>query len=274
MQLQHKVALVTGAGRGIGEAIARAFVAEGAFVVVTDIDPQAGERVARSLSDRACFLPLDVRDEGQWQQAMAEVLRTRGRLDVLVNNAGITGFETGVVAHDPEHATLEDWRKVHATNLDGVFLGCKHAIRAMRASGQGSIINLSSRSGLVGIPAAAAYASSKAAVRNHSKSVALYCAQQGLRIRCNSLHPAAILTPMWEPMLGQGPERAANMAMFVQDTPLRRFGTPEEVAAVAVLLASDASGYITGAEFNIDGGLLAGSAGVPVQDSGDRAARA
>lgn len=274
MQLQHKVALVTGAGRGIGEAIARAFVAEGAFVVVTDIDAQAGESVARSLSDRACFLPLDVRDELQWQHVLAEVLRSRDRLDVLVNNAGITGFETGVVAHDPEHATLADWRHVHATNLDGVFLGCKHAIRAMRASGQGSIINLSSRSGLVGIPAAAAYASSKAAVRNHSKSVALYCAQQGLKIRCNSLHPAAILTPMWEPMLGQGPEREANMAMFVQDTPLRRFGTPEEVAAVAVLLASDASGYITGAEFSIDGGILAGSAGVPVQDSADRAARA
>ena len=274
MQLQHKVALVTGAGRGIGEAIARAFVAEGAFVVVTDIDAQAGESVARSLSDRACFLPLDVRDELQWQHVLAEVLRSRDRLDVLVNNAGITGFETGVVAHDPEHATLADWRHVHATNLDGVFLGCKHAIRAMRASGQGSIINLSSRSGLVGIPAAAAYASSKAAVRNHSKSVALYCAQQGLKIRCNSLHPAAILTPMWEPMLGQGPEREANMAMFVQDTPLRRFGTPEEVAAVAVLLASDASGYITGAEFSIDGGILAGSAGVPVQDSADKAARA
>lgn len=273
MQLQHKVALVTGAGRGIGEAIARAFVAEGAFVVVTDIDAQAGESVARSLSDRACFLPLDVRDELQWQHVLAEVLRSRDRLDVLVNNAGITGFETGVVAHDPEHATLADWRHVHATNLDGVFLGCKHAIRAMRASGQGSIINLSSRSGLVGIPAAAAYASSKAAVRNHSKSVALYCAQQGLKIRCNSLHPAAILTPMWEPMLGQGPEREANMAMFVQDTPLRRFGTPEEVAAVAVLLASDASGYITGAEFSIDGGILAGSAGVPVQDSGDGSAR-
>lgn len=273
MQLRDKVALITGGGRGIGEAIARAFVVEGAFVVVTDIDTEAGERVARSLSDRASFLPLDVREERQWQQVMAEVLRTRGRLDVLVNNAGITGFEAGAVAHDPEYATLEDWRKVHATNLDGVFLGCKHAIRAMRAHGQGSIINLSSRSGLVGIPAAAAYASSKAAVRNHSKSVALYCAQQGLRIRCNSLHPAAILTPMWEPMLGQGPEREANMAMFVQDTPLRRFGTPEEVAAVAVLLASDASGYITGAEFNIDGGILAGSAGVPVQDSDDRAAR-
>jgi NAD(P)-dependent dehydrogenase (short-subunit alcohol dehydrogenase family) len=135
----------------------------------------------------------------------------------------------------------------------------------MRASGTGSIINISSRSGIVGIPMAAAYASSKAAVRNHTKSVALYCAQQGMKVRCNSVHPAAILTPMWEPMLGTGPDRESNMTMFVQDTPLRRFGMPEEVAAVAVMLAADESSYITGAEINIDGGILAGSAGAPAK---------
>ena len=133
----------------------------------------------------------------------------------------------------------------------------------MRPTGTGSIINMSSRSGLVGIPGAAAYASSKAAVRNHTKTVALWCAQQGLKIRCNSLHPAAILTPIWEPMLGEGAAREASMAALVADTPLRRFGTVEEVAAVAVLLASDEASYITGAEFNIDGGLLAGSAAIP-----------
>ena len=133
----------------------------------------------------------------------------------------------------------------------------------MRARGAGSIINISSRSGLVGIPAAAAYASSKAAVRNHTKSVALYCAEQGLNIRCNSIHPAAILTPMWEPMLGTGPDRKARMAAFVADTPLRRFGDPDEVAALAVMLASDEASYMTGAELNIDGGLLAGSAAAP-----------
>lgn len=133
----------------------------------------------------------------------------------------------------------------------------------MRSTGTGSIINISSRSGLVGIPTAAAYASSKAAVRNHTKSVALYCAQQGMKVRCNSIHPAAILTPMWEPMLGTGQDRETNMAMFVQDTPLKRFGTPEEVAAVAVMLASDESTYITGTQININGGILAGSAGEP-----------
>jgi NAD(P)-dependent dehydrogenase (short-subunit alcohol dehydrogenase family) len=119
---------------------------------------------------------------------------------------------------------------------------------------------------MVGIPGAAAYASSKAGVRNHTKTVALYCAEQGLEIRCNSIHPGAILTPMWEPVLGQGPERKTRMAAFVSDTPLRRFGTPEEVAAVAVLLASDEAGYMTGAELHIDGGLLAGTAAAPTVD--------
>ncbi|MDD3800543.1 MAG: SDR family oxidoreductase, partial [Novosphingobium sp.] len=185
------------------------------------------------------------------------------RLDVLVNNAGITGFETAMRSHDPENASLEDWRAVHATNLDGTFLGCRFAIRAMKSQGTGSIINISSRSGLVGIPGAAAYASSKAAVRNHSKSVALYCAQQGWEIRCNSIHPAAVLTEIWEPMLGQGPDRAERMAALVADTPLKRFGMPEEVAAIALMLASDEAAYITGSEFNVDGGLLAGSAASP-----------
>ena len=152
---------------------------------------------------------------------------------------------------------------MHAVNLDGTFLGCRYAIRAMRKGGSGSIINISSRSGLVGIPLAAAYASSKAAVRNHTKTVALYCAQQGLTIRCNSIHPAAIMTPMWEPMLGTGPDRAQNEAAMVAETPLRRFGTPEEVAAIAVLLTSDEANYMTGSEITVDGGLLAGSAATP-----------
>lgn len=185
-------------------------------------------------------------------------------MHVLVNNAGITGFEQGSFVHDPEHVSLEEWRAVHRTNLDGVFLGCKHAIKAMRKSGSaGSIINISSRSGLVGIPGAAAYASSKAALRNHTKTVALYCAEQGLGIRCNSIHPAAILTPMWEPMLGDGPERELRMQEFVRDCPMRRFGRPEEVAAVAVMLASDEAAYMNGAELNIDGGILAGAVAAP-----------
>lgn len=256
-RLSDKTCVVTGAARGIGRAICHAFIAEGARVILTDLDREAGEAAAEALG--CAFQPLDVREEADW----AELARAVPVLDVLVNNAGITGFESSPGPHDPEHASLADWRAVHATNLDGTFLGCRYAIGAMKAKGAGSIINVSSRSGLVGIPGAAAYASSKAAVRNHTKSVALHCAQNGWAIRCNSLHPAAILTEMWEPMLGDGPERAERIAAFVADTPLRRFGTVEEVAAVAVMLASDEAAYVIGAEFNIDGGLLAGSAASP-----------
>jgi len=258
-RLSGKTCLVTGAARGIGEAIARAFHAEGADVIVTDINEDLGGQVAADLG--AAFHRLDVARETDWQRVMGEA----GALDVLVNNAGITGFETGPAAHDPENASLEDWHAVHAVNLDGTFLGCKYAIRAMRERGAGSIINISSRSGMVGIPLAAAYASSKAAIRNHTKTVALYCAQQGLNIRCNSIHPAAVLTPMWEPMLGTGPDREANMAAFVKGTPLQRFGMPEEIAALAVLLASDEAAYMTGTELTIDGGILAGSSAAPGQ---------
>ncbi len=200
-----------------------------------------------------------MREEADWARLATLVPIA----DVVVNNAGITGFEAGMVPHDPEHAWLEEWRAVHRVNLDGTFLGCRYAIGAMKAKGTGSIVNISSRSGMVGIPGAAAYASSKAAIRNHSKSVALYCAQQGWKIRCNSIHPAAILTPMWEPMLGSGPDRETRMQALVADTPLRRFGLPEEVAAVAAMLASDEATYITGAELQVDGGLLAGAAASP-----------
>jgi NAD(P)-dependent dehydrogenase (short-subunit alcohol dehydrogenase family) len=262
-RLDGKVALVTGAARGIGAAVARSFVQEGADVWLTDIEDRRGETLATELGSHATYAHLDVREEASWSGVTAAVVASLGQLDVVVNNAGITGFEGGPVAHDPENTTLEDWRAVHRTNLDGVFLGCKYAIRAMRPRKAGSIINISSRSGLVGIPGAAAYASSKAAVRNHTKSVALWCAQQGLTIRCNSIHPGGILTPMWDPILGSGPDRDIRMAALVKDTPLRRFGTPEEVAAMVTFLASDESLYVTGSEMNIDGGLLAGSAAAP-----------
>ncbi|MCU0974955.1 MAG: glucose 1-dehydrogenase [Steroidobacteraceae bacterium] len=262
-RLEGKIALVTGAARGIGEAVARAFVGEGALVYLADINDELGRQTATNLGQSARYIHLDVREEEDWLRTTDTLLATHGYLDVVVNNAGITGFEDGDPLHDPEHASLDAWRSVHRTNLDGVFLGCKYAIRMMRPRKRGAIINMSSRSGMVGIPGAAAYASSKAAVRNHTKSVALYCAEQDLMIRCNSIHPAAILTPMWEPMLGSGKDREARMAQFVRDTPLRRFGLPEEVAALAVLLASDEAPYITGAELNIDGGILAGSAASP-----------
>jgi len=264
MRLKNKIALVTGAARGIGEAVAAAFAREGAAVILTDIDAAGVKAAAARIGQRA--EALDVREEKDWIRVIDGVLAREGRLDILVNNAGITGFEGEMRPHDPENASLEDWRAVHATKFDGVFLGCKHAIRAMRRTGAGSIINMSSRSGIVGVPGASAYASSKAAIRNHTKSVALYCAGQGLNIRCNSIHPAAILTPMWEPMLGAGEDREQRMKDFVAEAPLKRFGTPEEVAAVAVLLASDEAAYMTGSEIHIDGGILAGSAAAPSRE--------
>jgi NAD(P)-dependent dehydrogenase (short-subunit alcohol dehydrogenase family) len=261
-RLAGKIALVTGAAKGIGEGIARAFAREGAAVWLTDVDEERGQAVASDLGAPHRFARLDVASEEDWA-VIDELVGAEGRLDILVNNAGITGFEESAGPHDPEHATLEEWHRVHRVNLDGTFLGCRAAIRAMRPQGKGSIVNISSRSGLVGIPGAAAYASSKAAIRNHSKSVALWCAGQGLEIRCNSVHPAAIMTPMWDAMLGSGPEREERIAAMVKDTPLKRFGTVEEVAALVVFLASDEAPYITGSEFDIDGGLLAGSAASP-----------
>lgn len=256
-RLDQKTCLVTGAAQGIGAAIAKAFSDEGASVILSDKNFGAVKRTAKLIDGEA--IKLDVAQEEDWNNLYS----LHPMIDVVVNNAGITGLENSSAPQDPEQASLEDWRRVHYVNLDGTFLGCRYAIKAMRKSGNGSIINISSRSGLVGIPAAAAYASSKAAIRNHSKTVALYCAQNGLNIRCNSIHPAAILTPMWEPMLGDGPDRKSRMDALVADTPVRRFGTPEEVAAIAVMLASDEASYITGSEINIDGGLLAGSIATP-----------
>lgn len=256
-RLQGKQCVVTGAAQGIGLAITDHFLREGADVILTDINAERGESEAKRRNIR--FLKLDVQSEDDWATLAGEA----PKIDVLVNNAGVTGFEEAARPHDPEHATLDDWRAVHAVNLDGTFLGCRYAIGAMKGVGEGAIINIASRSGMVGIPAAAAYASSKAAIRNHTKSVALYCAEQGWKIRCNAICPAAVLTPMWEPMLGEGQERGGRMASFVADTPLRRFGTVDEIAAAAVLLASDESAYMTGTEIVIDGGLLAGTAASP-----------
>jgi NAD(P)-dependent dehydrogenase (short-subunit alcohol dehydrogenase family) len=261
-RVEGKIALVTGAARGIGAGIARALAAEGARVWLTDILEEEGRILAAELGPRHRFERLDVGEEQEWS-VVDRLIETEGRLDILVNNAGITGFEDGPGPHDPEHVSLAEWHRVHRVNLDGTFLGCRAAIRAMRRQGTGSIINISSRSGLVGIPGAAAYASSKAAIRNHSKSVALWCAQQGLKVRCNSVHPAAILTPMWEALIGTGPDRETKMAALVRDTPLKRFGEIEEVANLVLFLASDEAPYITGSEFDIDGGLLAGSAASP-----------
>lgn len=260
-RLEGKVALVTGGTSGIGKAVCDLFLKEGAKVVITDIDEAEGKKAAEH-KDAAFFL-LDVRDESVWEKAFDFAKKTFGDVNILVNNAGIIGLELG--PQNPEEATLETWHKVHEINLDGTFLGCKHGIKAMKTHG-GSIINMSSRSGIVGIPGAAAYASSKAAVRNHTKTVALYCADRGYNIRCNSLHPAAIMTPLWDLCLGPGKDHEKHMQEAEHAIPLRHFGKPIDVAYAALYLASDESSYLTGSEITIDGGVLAGAAAPPAKE--------
>lgn len=263
MRLANKIALITGSARGIGEATARLFAKEGATVILTDINDELGQSVASDIGGACEYLHLDVSDPNQWQQIQEYVLAKYEQLDVLVNNAGITGFLETDGPHDPENLDFASWKKVNATNTDGVVLGCQSAIKMMKHAPATSIVNISSRSGIVGIPGAAAYAASKAAIRNHTKTVALYCAQQGYAIRCNSIHPGAILTPMWDAILGEGDAREAAIAAVAADVPLGVMGKPEDVAFAALFLASDEASYITGIELNIDGGILAGSAAAP-----------
>lgn len=260
-RVKDKIALVTGGSRGIGAETARTLAREGAEVIVTDMLLDEGRAVADSIN--GTFYALNVADESAWQEVTKSIKDKFGRLDILFNNAGITGLNENLGAQDPEHISLDAWHYIHKVNLDGVFLGCKYGIGLMKAQG-GSIINMSSRSGIVGIPGASAYASSKAAIRNHTKSVALYCAEQGYKIRCNSLHPGAILTPIWDPMLGT--EKAAREKMIASITagiPLGVMGEPSDVANAVLYLAADESKYVTGIELTIDGGILAGSLASP-----------
>lgn len=265
LRLKGKVALITGAAKGIGQAIAEVFANEGATVILSDIDDQGCQQTAKQIGAAAHFIHLDVQEESDWQKATDSIISQFAKLDILVNNAGITGFSEEHRPHDPENASLEDWRFVHAVNLDGVFLGCKYGIKSMKSNPGSSIINISSRSGLVGIPGAAAYASSKAAVRNHTKTVALYCCEKGYPIRCNAILPAAILTPMWDAMLGKGEAKKQAINIVSQDIPMKNMGEPEDVAYAALYLASNESKYITGTDLNIDGGILAGTTASPKQ---------
>lgn len=249
-RLAGKVAVITGAAEGLGEAMARAFIAQGAKVLLTDIQTAKGESLAASLGEAAAFAPHDVTDEGQWQAVFAAAIERFGAVHVLVNNAGVS--EPG----DVESETLEHWRRIHAINLDSVFLGCKHAIAAMRASGAaGSIINLSSMLALRPGALFLAYVSSKAAVMQMSKAVALHCAQGGLPIRCNTIHPGAIETPMLERYLAaSGLPHDEAYELFARNHPMGRCGKPEEIAQAAVFLASDESSFTTGCELTVDGG--------------------
>ena len=254
-----KVALVTGAAQGLGEAAARMLVREGASVAVTDINKDGAARVAHSLNalrkNSAIAISHDVTREEQWRLAVDETERQFGGLHVLVNNAGIG------LTKDFETVTLEEWRHVHAIDLDGVFLGCKLAIpliaKTVKASGLGgSIVNISSISGIIAGHNMAAYNSAKAAVRHLSKSVALHCARRGYGIRSNSVHPVFIATPILDGLVERlGRDEA--YAKLGRQVPLGHIGEPDDIAYAVLYLASDESKFVTGAELKVDGGISA-----------------
>lgn len=259
MRLKEKVALITGAGSGIGKATAVRLGMEGARVAVTDLEEARVHKVAESLREDGVeceSYALDVRSERAWESVLADVVRRWSRLDVLVANAGVS------FARPVSEMSLEEWRQVHAVNLDGVFLGTKHAVRVMKETeSPGSIVIISSASGIKASGGASAYCSSKAGVRLFAKAVALECASDGIRV--NTVVPAGVVTPMWSEMpffedlkRKHGGEKAAYGAL-AEGTPLGRFAEPEEIAAGILYLSSDEASYVTGTDLVIDGGFTA-----------------
>jgi 3(or 17)beta-hydroxysteroid dehydrogenase len=250
-RVSGKVALVTGGASGLGRATAIALGREGARVAVADVNEAGAKQLVGELGGAALALRLDVTSEADWQRAIAETVRAFDGLHVLVNNAGI------VVVRSIEDTSVEELRRVLAVNVEGVFLGCKHAIPAMNASGGGSIVNLSSVAGLVGTPPFAAYSASKGAVRSLTKTVAAHCMLLGYPIRCNSIHPGGMDTPMVQglpgAMAGAGPTTLAVLGKMATGTG----GKPEDVANLALFLASDEAKHLNGSEIAIDAGLTA-----------------
>jgi 3(or 17)beta-hydroxysteroid dehydrogenase len=246
-----KVALITGGASGLGRQAAIRLSQEGAKVAVTDQNFQGAQAVAKEIGQDAIAVAHDVTREEDWQAAIAKVVEAFGALHVLVNSAGVA------VNKDVEHTSLEEWRFVHSVNLDGTFLGCKHGIIEMKRTPPGSIINISSVSGLIGGHNLAAYNSSKAGVRLLSKSVALYCARAGYRIRCNSVHPTFIDTPMVQMMVQMSADPEKVQRKLAAQVPLGHIGEPDDIAWAIVYLASDESKFVTGTELVVDGGVTA-----------------
>lgn len=257
-RLSGKAALITGGAGGLGQAMGRMFLREGASVLFTDIDGQAAADIVAGLAEsergNAAFCQHDVTDEVAWKRAVAIAEESFGRLDILVNNAGI------VFAGNVEETAPDDWRRMMNINLDSVYLGCRTALPVMRKYAPGSIINISSVSGLIAGHNTAAYNAAKAGVWLLTKSVALQAARDDSGIRANSIHPAFIETPMLQDVLGKAGDAGLSdeeRTKFARQIPLKRIGTPEDVAYAAVYLASEESGFMTGAEIRLDGGLTA-----------------
>jgi len=244
---QDKVVIVTGAASGLGEADARLLVAEGAQVIMTDINETAGEKIAAEIG--ATFVRQDVSDEDSWSHLMNLVEKDYGKLDALVNNAGIA------VIADIETTTTDSWRKTLNVHLDGTFWGCQSAIKLMKKGNGGSIVNMSSTAALVGIPSYLAYSAAKGGIRSMTKAIAIHCKQQNLGIRCNSVHPGSISTPMvhqaLKELVGVDITQQPDMEQARKDMGI---GEPNDVAYMVVYLVSDESRHITGAEMVIDNG--------------------
>jgi len=255
-RVSSKVSLVSGAATGIGQSIAARLAKEGSSVVVGDIDESKAQEVVEEINKKggkARFVHLDVTNEDMWREVIALVETDLGQLDILVNNAGITIVET------VDKMLLSDWRAVMAVNVDGVFLGTKCAVPAMKRAGGGSIINISSILGLTGLEKLSAYCASKGAVRLFTKAVALECGRDGSGIRVNSIHPGYIHTAMMEDTCkrdydGDIPKGLAELGKL---HPMGRVGQPDEIAAGVVYLASEESKFVTGSELVIDGGYTA-----------------
>jgi len=248
--LAGKVALISGAGKGMGEAIARLFAQEGAKVALAGRTLIDVEKVATSIGEKAMAIPLNVADAANWKQAIEAVAHKWGKLNILVNCAGVSE------AASIEDATEEHWRRHMMTNLDGVFFGCQAALPLLKASGESaSIVNIGSAFSLRPMGAFAAYATSKAAVIALTKTIALHCASQGYKIRANVVHPGGTETPMLEQALANtGMPRQDAYDYFVKIHPMGRLAKPEEVAQAVLWFASDASSFTTGSEISVDGG--------------------
>lgn len=257
-RLAGKVALITGAAKGLGEADARLFAREGATVILTDVDEAGGRRVAAEIGGAARFIRQDVRDEDGWRAVIDEVMGAHGRLNVLVNNAGVV--EAGTI----ESTSAEDYRFVMAVSADGTFFGCKHAIPAMKATG-GSIVNMASIASIQGEAFVAAYCAAKGAVEALTRAVAVHCAQSKLGIRCNSIHPSGIDTPMVRAIGGQiaaaGLAPPAGGEAATRQSPI---GRADDIAYAALYLASDESRWVNGQKIVVDNSMSITSGHVPM----------
>lgn len=258
-RLAGKVAVITGGSKGLGEADARLFAAEGAQVVITDIDRDAGAALASDIGPSARFIQHDVRKEAEWIALINTVMAGYGRLDVLVNNAGVV--KLGSI----ETQTTEDYHFMMSVMADGTFFGCKHAIPAMRKSGGGSIINMSSIASVQGEAYVVAYSAAKGAIESITRSIAVHCGLSGYSIRCNSVHPSGVLTPM---VMNIGvdmedPEFLKKVGLEDTNMPASKLAEPNDIAQLVLFLASDESRFVNGAAYRIDNAMSVIAGTVP-----------